>query len=227
MERKFLIKSSMAKFKHKLNINYSVILTMNNLISLNSILKKYVYFTPSYRYVKIDHVAHRSFDLRNLRNLQSFYKNKNFEKMNDIYNFPVLNVTATWMKSKCFRVFLSQYNGNNNFIINNYDSYQRLRRVNDYVAWTYIHKNDINHVAIEVHDIYDIVKKIQDDNKLQLNNSENPIQISKVADKVPYTFQDGECQLVPYTFVEFVQRKNNREGFESGNAKEILKSTNH
>ena len=225
-----------------------MILTMNNLNSLNSLnfmLKKYVYLTPSYRYVKqkffknlvkIDHIAHRSFNSRNFQNLQSFYKNQDFVKMNDIYNFPKLNVTATWMKSKCFRVFLSQYNGDSNFIINNYEAYQRLRRVNDYVAWTYIHQNDINHVAIEVDDIYDIVKKIQGDNKLQLNNSENPIQISKdsnllqasiVADKVQYIFQDGECQLVPYTFVEFVQRKNNREGFESDNAEQIFKSTNH
>ncbi len=225
-----------------------MILTMNNLNSLNSLnsmLKKYVYFTPSYRYVKqkyfknlvkIDHIAHRSFGSRNFQNLQSFYKNQDFVKMNDIYDFPKLNVTATWMKSKCFRVFLSQYNEDSNFIINNFDAYQRLRVVNDYVAWTYIHQNDINHVAIEVDDIYDIVKKIQDDNKLQLNNSENPIQISKdgnllqasiVADKVQYTFQDGECKLVPYTFVEFVQRKNNREGFESDNAEQIFKSTNH
>ncbi len=205
-------------------------------------LKKYVCLTPSYRYVKqkylknlvkIDHIAHRSFDLSDLK---TFYKNQNFKEMHDFYNFPRLNVTATSLKSKCYRVFLSQFNGINNIRIDNFNDYQKYRKINDYVAWTCIHKNDINHVAIEVHDIYEIVRQLQADNTLQLNNPENPIHISKdgnllqasiVADKINYIFNNGDCQLLPYSFVEFVQRKNNREGFESDNADKIFKSTDN
>jgi len=110
-----------------------------------------------------------------------------------------------------------------------------IKRENDYVAWTLLHNNDINHIAIEVYDIYEVVKKLKEDGTIQFNNEDNPVNVSKdgnllqastVADKILYRFPDNELHIVPYAFVEFIQRKNNREGFESGNAAQIFKSTN-
>jgi len=211
---------------------------MNN----SKLLKKYVNLTPTFRlvkkkyfnnHIKIDHIAHRSF---NYKTLETLYNNQSFETQKDIYSFPKMNVTATWMKSSCSRVFLSQFNGDNKVVIKNFNDYLNIKQMNDYVAWTYIHKNDINHIAIEVDDIYEIVKKIRNDNLIRLNNEYNPIQISNdgnllqastISDKIYHKFTNGDYNLVPYTFVEFVQRKNNRDGFEVENAKEIFKSTNY
>jgi len=211
---------------------------MNNSASF---FHKYVKFTPTFRYIKrelfnnrilIDHIAHRSV---NYQHPIDFYNTRLYTLKNDIYNFPHMNVKATWMKSNCCRVFISQYEGKENFKINNFEDYKRIKNENDYVAWTLLHGNDINHVALEVRDIHDIIEKIKRDGTIQLNNENNPIKVSKdgnllqastIADKIYYKFPDGEGHLVPYTFVEFVERRNKREGFESENAKEIFKSTN-
>ena len=216
---------------------------MNN---LSFMFEKYTKFTPTFRYIKHkffnkdikkDHIAHRSF---NYEPIIDFYKSNSFHLKNDKYYFPDMNVKATWMNSRYdneFRVFVSQYNGtlNNNFIIKNYSDYLEVKKNNDYIAWTLLHKNDINHIAIEVNDIYDFVKIIKEDRTIKLNNEENPINVSKdgnllqastICDKILYRFSNNEINLVPYTFVEFVQRKNKREGFETSNAKEIFKSTN-
>jgi 4-hydroxyphenylpyruvate dioxygenase-like putative hemolysin len=45
-----------------------------------------------------------------------------------------------------------------------------------------------------------------------------------MADKIKYKFIDGEYE-VPRSFVEFVERRNNREGFENNNASKIFNST--
>jgi hypothetical protein len=161
--------------------------------------------------------------------------NNKFDLKKDKYIFENMNVEATWLKSNCFRVFLSQYRGLNNFKINNFEEYKKLQKENDYVAWTLLHKDDINHVAIQVEDIEDIIKRIRQDGTIMLNNENNPIEISRdgkllqastVADKISYKFEDGNVHLVPYTFVEFIQRIDGREGFETRNAARIFTSTN-
>lgn len=211
---------------------------MNNSATL---FHKYIKYTPTFRYIKreffnnkiiIDHIAHRSFNYNHLIN---FYQNRSYTLKKDIYEFDNMNVNATWMKSDCYRVFISQYKGNEKFVINNFEDYKRIKNKNDYVAWTLLHGNDINHLAIEVKNIHEIIEKIRKDGTIQLNNEDNPIKISKdgnllqastLADKIYYKFPDGEGHLVPYTFIEFVERLNKREGFETGNAEKIFKSTN-
>ena len=206
-----------------------------------SLFHKYIKFTPTFRYIKkelfnnkiiIDHIAHRSF---NYNHLIQHYQNRLYTLKNDVYKFPHINVNATWMKSDCCRVFISQYEGKEKFVINNFEDYQRIKNENDYVAWTLLHGNDINHVALEVKDIHEIIERVKKDGTIQLNNEDNPIKVSKdgnllqantIADKIYYKFNDGEGRLVPYTFVEFVERRNKRDGFESENAREIFKSTN-
>lgn len=206
-----------------------------------SIFHKYIKFTPTFRYIKrelfnnkiiIDHIAHRSF---NYDSIIQHYKNRLYELKKDIYTFDNMNVKATWMKSNCCRVFISQYEGKEKFLINNFSDYKEIKSENDYIAWTLLHGNDINHVALEVRDIYEIIDKINKDGTIELNNKHNPVKVSRdgnllqastIADKIQYKFPDGNIHLVPYTFVEFVERRNNREGFESENAREIFKSTN-
>lgn len=210
-------------------------------MNIHTLISKYVKLTPTFSYIKkeffnnnirIDHIAHRSFGYKHLLD---FYRSNSFHKMNDIYLFPNMNVTATWLKSNKYRIFVSQFEGKEQFHINTYEDYLQIKQKNDYVAWTLLHQNDINHVAIAVTDIEEIIKEIKEDGTIQLNNEDNPITISKdgnllqastVADKILYKFPDNTQHLVPYAFVEFVQRKNGREGFESTNAAQIFKSTN-
>jgi 4-hydroxyphenylpyruvate dioxygenase-like putative hemolysin len=40
-----------------------------------------------------------------------------------------------------------------------------------------------------------------------------------------YTFANGDKREVPYAFVEFIERRNGREGFETKNAAQIFTST--
>lgn len=204
-------------------------------------LEKYIKYTPTFRYVRsslfnnkitIDHVAHRTF---NYDNLKYHYMDNKFALKKDKYVFENINVEATWLKSHYFRVFLSQYRGENNFKINSFEDYKKIQKENDYVAWTLLHRDDINHVAIQVDDIEDVIKKIRQDGTVILNNEEDPIEVSRdgkllqastVADKISYKFEDGNVHLVPYTFVEFIQRIDGREGFETRNAARIFTSTN-
>jgi len=210
---------------------------------------KYIKLTPTFRYVKkfifnnkikIDHVAHRTF---NYQHLKIFYCQNNFVVQKEKYFFDNINTSAIWLKSlkpnnnNSLRIFLSQYEGDEqckDIKVNSYDDYKIIQKGNDYVAWTLLHKNDINHVAIEVEDIEQIIDKVQKDGTIQLNNEYNPIVISQdkkllqastVADKILYEFPNGELRLVPYTFVEFIQRKDGREGFETKNATQIFTST--
>lgn len=207
---------------------------------------KYAKYTPTFRYIKkylfnnnikIDHIAYRSFDCQPLK---TYFCKNNFVVQKEKYVFKNINTSAIWLKSlnpNCFRIFLSQYDGDEtckDITINSFQDYKIIQTVNDYVAWTLLHKNDINHVAIEVEDIEEIIHKVKRDGTIKLNNEDNPIvisndskllQASTIADKIIYNFPNGEIRLVPYSFVEFVQRKDGREGFETKNATQIFTST--
>ena len=210
----------------------------------NNQFSKYIRFTPTFRYIKnqlfnkrikIDHIAHRSIDINNHENLKNYYKSSNFIEQKDRYKFNHINVEATWLKSNCFRVFTSYYKGEvKERYFRTYKDYKILQQKNDYLAWTILHGHDINHVAISVDNIEETINKIKQDGTIKLNNEDNPIEISSdgkllqastIADKILYKFSDGELHLVPYAFVEFIERKNNREGFETKNAARIFTST--
>lgn len=202
---------------------------------------KYYQHTPSFHYVKrrffpttplvFDHVAHRSFGYTPIL---SYYASLRFEQQKDLYHFPHMGVHAIWLKNPSFRVFLSQYEEPMFQQIKSYEDYQRIQKQNDYVAWTLLHKDDINHVAIQVPNLDDIIQIIKRDGHLRLNNPDQPIeqsvdgklrQASTVADKIPFQFPNGETKEVPYAFVEFIERRDGREGFETRNAARIFTST--
>ena len=211
----------------------------------NNQFSKYIRFTPTFRYVKkhlfndkiqIDHIAHRSINVNNHETLKNYYKSSNFIEQKDRYKFNDINVEATWLKSRCFRVFTSYYKGEEKErYFKSFNDYKILQQKNDYLAWTILHGHDINHVAISVNNIEETIEKIRQDSTIKLNNEDNPIEISSdgkllqastIADKILYKFSDGELHLVPYAFVEFIERRNGREGFETKNAARIFTSTN-
>lgn len=205
---------------------------------INSLIRRYITNTPSYNYIlskyssngniKIDHWAHRSF---NNKELLKTYTNIGYNIMPEIYNFPRLNVNANWLRSENYRIFISQYI--NKYIpkINNYKDYEDIYSKNHYLAWTLIFGNDINHIALGVENIekmYDILSSDSNISKIsniQTSRDGNLLQFGIDADLIWYTFPDGSRKKIPAYFVEFVERRNNRDGFEEENADVIFEST--
>ena len=112
-----------------------------------------------------------------------------------------------------------------------YELYKKIHEINQYLAWTLVHRRNINHVGIKVDNIEKIAEKVS--SFLPLNNPENPIQISNdknllqfstKATIYPYRFEEGIYEI-PYNFIEFIERKNNRKGFSESNANIVINST--
>ena len=213
-------------------------------MDLPKLLNKYYTLTPSFLYVTnkylnnnytIDHIAQRCVN----SSLLLHYQRNNFILQPDVYNFPRFNVQANWLKPinignthEClnFRIFISHYKQKCISKIFTYKDYLDIYEKNQYLAWTLLHKNDINHIAINVNDIEGFYEKLKDDCRLKIS-TDNQIskdkklkQFSLQADKLRYNFSNGTYE-VPYTFVEFIQRIDNRDGFESENADKIFDST--
>lgn len=200
--------------------------------------------------IKLDHYAYRTFDINTI-----ISKYKHYKKESDEYIFPN-NVTAIWLSHpEKPSIFVSQYNGIINdkkiknetnirldklhyYIKNNtpieYEFYKKINEHNQYLAWTLLFRNNINHVAFLVDDIHECCHNVVSEfPEYTLTNPENPIQISEdkellqfaiKADLIDYKFMDGIHQ-VPFSFIEFVERKNGRIGFENANAAKIFEST--
>jgi hypothetical protein len=198
----------------------------------------------------IDHIAFRS-----------LYKGMNkfdttiYKKKNEIYNFPEYNVKANeyykynqLLTEYPLRIFSSYYAGecsdgsiinslrnkNNEFgEIYSYQDYLKIYNLNQYLAWTVLHKDTINHIAFQVDDLHKITKSMMDDGFtfskvndriINISLDGNLLQSSHMSIKKLYKFTDGYHD-VPYTFLEFVERRNGREGFSELNANQIMHST--
>jgi hypothetical protein len=198
----------------------------------------------------VDHIAFRS-----------LYKGMNkfdttiYEKKNEVYHFPEYNVKANeyykynkFTREYPLRIFSSYYAGechdgsilnllkNKNFDFGemySYHDYLKIYNWNQYVAWTMLHKDTINHIAFQVDDLQKITNSMMDDgftfskvNDQIINTSPdgNLLQSSHISIKNLYKFTDG-YHNVPYTFLEFVERRNGREGFSESNANQIMHST--
>tara|TARA_A100001011_G_C14189531_1_gene790652 strand:- start:141 stop:893 length:753 start_codon:yes stop_codon:yes gene_type:complete len=143
---------------------------------------------------------------------------------NDIYNDPNFFDTNIDLNLINWHI----YNPNQKL---SYDLYKQIRDKNQYLAWTLIFQNKLNHIGIEVDNIEDVLNKVQ--KILPLNNPESPIQVSEDGDLLqfstksklyPHKFTEGTFE-VPRNFIEFVQRKNNRDGFSQKNANVVFNST--
>jgi hypothetical protein len=206
-------------------------------------------FNRSY---KLDHFAYRSF---NMAPIAKRFMNETYSLENDKYEF-ANNVSARWLSHARYpSLFVSQYNGiatdltlkqntkigleEVEIVIKHrekltYSLYKEIASTNQYLAWTLLFENKINHVAFLVADINEAVRQIKADfPKYQINNPDDPIQVSQdgdllqfsiKADMIDYKFSDG-IHEVPFSFTEFVERKNGRCGFETQNASKIFEST--
>ena len=124
-----------------------------------------------------------------------------------------------------------QWNIDNPTGLLSYNLYEQLYKKNQYLAWTLAHRKNINHIGIEVQNIEKIAEKVSE--FLPLNNPESPIQISEDGNLLqcstkstvyPYKFEEGHYDI-PYNFIEFIERKNGREGFSEKNANIVFNST--
>ncbi len=204
---------------------------------------------------KIDHYAYRSFDMKSV-----IHKYPDYKVEKDEYTFGN-NVSACWMSSqrdaKPF-IFVSEYNGlqSDNKLFHaieerkininelnatieqgltpSYELYKEINKRNQYLGWTMLFRDQINHIAFLVDNIEETCSQIKNDfPEYTLNNLKNPIQVSSdghllqfsiMADTIDYKFSDG-VKPVPFSFIEFVERKNGRRGFEGDNAAKIFDST--
>lgn len=226
--------------------------------NLNNLHKIYEKMTPSYKnilskykdyIIGYDHIA--------FRNLCKIDIEHNYlDKQEDLYHFPHYNSQAEWFKFKRLypykRLFGSYYLNVENdnrlnkydkrlvrYIINNpqskisYDIYQKINKKNQYLGWTLIHENKINHIALSVNKIHNLVDKLEHDGyKLNKINGSvvhtglngKLLQASIMSDIIDYQFPDG-IYKIPGSYVEFVERIDNVDGFNNENASKIMNST--
>lgn len=204
---------------------------------------------------KIDHYAYRTFDMYSLINKKEKYYGYTLEK--DEYTFGNNVSARWMSRGDDPFIFVSQYDGifkdksiktdsflnldKLHFYIKNpfapeFEFYKKVNEYNQYLGSTLLFRNQINHVAFLVDNIEQTCEKIKRDfPEYTLNNPEQPIQVSQDeellqfsinADLVEYKFADG-IQKIPFNFIEFVERKNGRRGFEGKNAEKIFTSTKY
>jgi hypothetical protein len=219
---------------------------------MSSLVRAYVLTNPVYRRVKklmsstfgvspsIDHVAIRTRTPTLLPTVQAVLKNSVLQP--ETYTFPSFQATARWYKlpdSMCKRLFLTTYQGTNLPSIASPADYNRVCKQNPFLAWTTLFEQHINHIALEVPDIEKATEacilegiSMNTEGTGLYKVSKDGLLIQTATMSVPtyYTFENGETQEVPYTFVELVQRKRDtngvlRDGFEQENALHIFSST--
>ena len=95
------------------------------------------------------------------------------------------------------------------------------------IIWSLINKKDMPKIIEQYSFLEKVKKKLP---QYEINNPENPIEISQDNNLMQFSLKAEpilhkfKCsyRYVPYTFVEFVERKNGRRGFEAKNAKGIF-----
>jgi len=215
--------------------------------------------TPSYKEIiskyKKEIIGYDHIAFRNLSKLETIDKDY-IDKQVDVYHFPHYHSQAEWFKfNKIYpfkRLFGSYYMNVDNdkklnkadkrlvrYIINNpqtrlsYDMYHKINYKNQYLGWTLMHHDKINHIALAVNDIHNLVNKLEQDgytlNKVKGNVIHSGLdgkllQASIMSDIVDYQFRDGMFKI-PGSYVEFVQRIDNVDGFNNDNANNIMNST--
>jgi hypothetical protein len=181
---------------------------------------------------KIDHVALRFLGQSNTIMNKII---KDYSLQPEVYHFYNYQASARWYKnnSDIPRLFISKYYGDFTPLVKNYSFYKYIEKTNPYLAWTSLFAGHINHIALETNDIEAATEACVKHGILmnyegglyKISKDKNLIQTATKAIPIQHTFQNGDTHNVPYTFVELVQRLNNRDGFEQENARRIFTST--
>jgi len=201
----------------------------------------------------IDHIALRAATpVHNMGNILDKLKKFGYEEK-DTYDFPSINVRAKWFKHPIYpRIFLSEQNPYNlspgiKIIMNkikdefrplSLEEYDYIKEESQYLAWTLTNSLAFNHVAINLNNLGINIEEINDillKNEMELNRENNKyikiskdkklLQSSTIATRHHYITYDKEIILIPGPFIEFIERKDGRDGFEPENALEIFSST--
>jgi hypothetical protein len=125
-----------------------------------------------------------------------------------------------------------------------WEDYMAVANESEYVAWVLNNQYYLNHFTISIHALPDGVNTIEPFNDflesigVQLNDSGGKIKVSRdgkllqsasVSNMIQVEFLTNEgtpmMQSVPGSYVEFAQRIDGRDGFDSGNADRIFEST--
>ena len=125
-----------------------------------------------------------------------------------------------------------------------WEDYHCLVNESEYLAWVMNNRYYLNHFTISIHQLpkpynqLDVFNDFLLSIGITLNQSGGIIKKSKdslllqsasIAAKTPMTFplkKGGHCvKYVPGSYVEFAQRINGRDGFDSENADKIFEST--
>ena len=112
-----------------------------------------------------------------------------------------------------------------------YHFYQDIYQLNQYLAWTLIYRHYVvNHFAIEIENIEKLYQQLNEDkiinisSNLQVSEDKKLLQFSTKAENNLVKFTEGFFDI-PTNFLEFVERKDNRDGFSEKNADIIFDST--
>lgn len=194
-------------------------------------------YNPSY-VRQIDHCAFRSIDKYQYKVIHDECLSFGLIPQKETYHFPEINVVAGWYKSSNIdsmipRIFSSLYLGTDidlDRIKYFYDYYEKILTQNHYVAWTTLFPYEMNHIGFSVENIKDVYMDLKKNGfsmngDIQISNDNDLLQFSLKADKIEYPFVIPGIKSVYGPFIEFIQRKNQREGFHTRNASKIFEST--
>jgi len=118
------------------------------------------------------------------------------------------------------------------------EKYNALKKIDQYLAWTYIWGEDINHIAFELSEYPDdfetIIEKMKQDLNLTMNKfgkNESEIMISQDKLLKQASTKSDIVDEIPKAYIEFVDRSYNkygvkRDGFDTFSANNIFESTN-
>jgi hypothetical protein len=187
---------------------------------------------------KIDHIAFRSIYNKNFQKLNDSFIYYNYQKMSDKYILDS-NKYAFWYKNNSNnistpRIFSSICNidqTSKNIIDDKYlsfiEKYNKLLKIDDYIAWTFAFNDEINHIAIDMSDYgnnyYNVINTMIKDLELNMNNVDDIFQISQDGLLIQCSTKSELFNDYNKNFIEFVKRE--KDGFETKNATVILKST--
>lgn len=206
---------------------------------------KYLKKTYPTKINNYDHMAFRTINQESFFQMHNIITSSNFEKIETLeipINFKSQDVWkyANWYKNSSFiipRIFLSRGYGTishdsviNSKFLSNSKKYKKLRKLgDDYVAWTWLYNDEINHVAIDMsdyEDFEDVILKMASDLDLNMNyGNDKMFQVSKDEKLIQCSTKADLYNGKNKNYIEFVKRIDGREGFEGGNAHGIFQST--
>jgi hypothetical protein len=222
-----------------------------NEASIPNLCVSYLMVTYPYIMPKIDHIAYRFLSKDDWLNFHDIMDDK-FVCCGRL-DFPRKSTDryfkhAHWYSHPYFpRVFCSyidvlesdkdEINIVNETNMTDEEKYDGLKKLDQYLAWTTIWKDDINHIAFDLSDypgdFEDIIKGMIDELGLKMN------RFGKEGDIIMVS-QDGllrQCSTksdmiknIPKSYIEFVDRKKDkngviRDGFDTFSANNIFEST--